>query len=111
MAALRPSLALALLLLPAAGPPPPSGPPGRPDRGEAFAEAHCARCHAIGRTGSSPQAEALPFRELHRRYPVEDLAEAFAEGITTGHPEMPAFELDPDQIKDLIAYLRSLEGR
>lgn len=111
MAALRLRLALALLLLPAAGPPPPAGPAGRPDRGAAFAEAHCARCHAIGRTGASSKAEALPFRDLHRRYPVEDLAEGLAEGITTGHPEMPAFELDPAQIKDLIAYLRSLERR
>ncbi len=109
MAALRLRLALALLLLPAASPP--TGLAGRADRGEAFATAHCARCHAIGRTGASPKAEALPFRDLHRRYPVEDLAEAFAEGITTGHPEMPAFELDSDQIKDLIAFLRSLEAR
>jgi len=81
----------------------------RPENGQVFAETHCASCHAVGRGGSSPLAEAPPFRELHRRYPVEQLAEALAEGISTGHPTMPEFELDPPQIDDLLAYLRSLE--
>jgi cytochrome c len=83
---------------------------GRPEAGRAFAEANCAGCHAIGRTGESPLAAAPPFRTLHRRYPVEHLAEAFAEGIETGHEAMPAFELDEAGIADLLAYLKSLEG-
>jgi cytochrome c len=33
----------------------------------------------------------------------------FAEGIDTGHPTMPAFVLEPDQIHDLLAYLKTLE--
>jgi cytochrome c len=78
-------------------------------RGLSFAKAHCARCHAIGRTGTSRFKPAPPFRSLHTRYPVETLAEAFAEGIYTGHPRMPAFELDPDQINDLLSYLKTLE--
>jgi cytochrome c len=78
-------------------------------RGRTFVEANCARCHAIGPTGTSPVSAAPPFRTLHTRYPVEDLAEALAEGITTGHPTMPEFELDPDQISDVVAYLKSLE--
>jgi hypothetical protein len=32
-----------------------------------------------------------------------------AEGIVTGHPTMPEFRLDPDQIENLIAYLKTLE--
>jgi cytochrome c len=32
-----------------------------------------------------------------------------AEGITTGHPTMPEFRLDPDQIHDLLSYLKTLE--
>ncbi|WP_322515951.1 cytochrome c [Rhodopseudomonas palustris] len=78
-------------------------------RGLSFAESNCARCHAIGRTGASRLKQAPPFRSLHDRYPIESLAEAFAEGIYTGHSDMPAFELDPDQINDLLAYLKSLE--
>jgi mono/diheme cytochrome c family protein len=82
---------------------------GRAQRGQTFAQAHCAQCHAIGRVGESPLAEAPPFRILHTRYPVEDLAEAFAEGFVTGHPSMPEFQLDPAQINDLLAYLESLQ--
>lgn len=78
-------------------------------RGQAFAKAHCARCHAIGRTGASRFKPAPPFRTLHDRYPVETLAEAFAEGIYTGHAKMPAFELEPDEINDLLSYLKTLE--
>jgi len=78
-------------------------------RGFMLARQHCSICLAIGKTGASPQRLAPPFRELHRRYPVEELAEALGEGIRTGHPMMPEFQLEPSQIEDLLAYLKSLE--
>ena len=78
-------------------------------RGRTFAQANCARCHAVGPAGESPLPKAPPFRVIHQRYPVENLAEALAEGIRTAHPAMPEFELDQRQIGDLIAYLKSLE--
>ena len=78
-------------------------------RGFVFAKTNCARCHAIDRFNPSPMKIAPPFRDLHLRYKVEMLAEAFAEGIYTGHPTMPAFQLDPDQINDLLAFMKSLE--
>jgi mono/diheme cytochrome c family protein len=79
------------------------------EQGRTLARAHCARCHAVGRSGTSPLAAAPPFRDLHTRYPVEELAESLAEGIRTGHPSMPEFRFDPDQAQSLIAYLKSLE--
>src|SRR3712207_4612659 len=102
----RPALTLAVLLC--LGAQSALAQQGRVRRGQAFAQTNCSGCHAIGRVGDSPLAIAPSFRDLHKRYPVEDLAEAFAEGITTGHPTMPEFVLDPAQINDLIAYLRSL---
>ena len=78
-------------------------------RGLNFVRANCARCHSIDKMTVSPLAIAPPFRDLHKRYPVENLAEAFAEGITTGHQNMPEFRLEPDQIKDVIAYFKTLE--
>ena len=78
-------------------------------RGLTFVRTHCAQCHAIDKVSPSPLKIAPPFRTLHLRYPVENLAEAFAEGIVTGHPSMPEFRLDPGQIGDVIAYLKSLE--
>jgi len=79
------------------------------ERGKTFALNNCARCHSIDRVTQSPLKIAPPFRTLHKRYPVETLGEALAEGIQTGHPTMPEFQLDPDQIHDLLSYLKSLE--
>jgi cytochrome c len=82
---------------------------GQVQRGKTFVGANCAGCHSVGRVGASPLGEAPAFRDLHTKYPVEDLGEALAEGITTGHPTMPEFQLEPDQITDVLAYLKSLE--
>ncbi len=82
---------------------------GNPKLGFILAKEHCARCHAIEKFGASPLAIAPPFRDLHLRYPVEDLAESLGEGIRTGHPTMPEFRFDPDQIENFIAYLKTLE--
>lgn len=78
-------------------------------RGAEFARANCARCHSIERSGQSPFSPAPPFRTLHQKYPVESLEEALGEGIFTGHPAMPEFELTPREIGDFIAFLKSLE--
>ena len=78
-------------------------------RGKTFALNNCARCHAIDRVGQSPLKIAPPFRTLHKRYPIETLAESLAEGIQTGHPTMPEFRLEPDQIHDLLSFLKTLE--
>ena len=83
--------------------------PTAEQRGKAFARVNCARCHAIDRVSESPLKIAPPFRTLHQRYPIEALEEALAEGISTGHTDMPAFELNPDQIHDLLSYLKTLE--
>ncbi|MFO1107987.1 MAG: cytochrome c [Bradyrhizobium sp.] len=78
-------------------------------RGKTFVLTHCSRCHAIDKASPSPLKIAPPFRELHKKYPIETLQEALAEGISTGHPTMPEFRLDPDQINDVLSYLKSLE--
>lgn len=86
-----------------------SAPAADPVRiGQVFLEANCSGCHAIGLHDTGLNPEAPPFREIVRIYPPEDLAEAFGEGISTGHPDMPEFELTPDQIDGLIAYLDTL---
>lgn len=79
--------------------------------GRRLVETNCARCHAVGPTGESTHPGAPPFRSLHLRYPVEDLGEALAEGISTGHPDMPEFVATPEQIEAIIAYIKSLGQR
>lgn len=69
-------------------------------------------CHAVSGTGESPYPPAPPFRNLSLRYPVENLAEALAEGIGVGHSgqvQMPEFVLTPAEIDDLLSYLETLE--
>jgi cytochrome c len=78
------------------------------ERGQAIAEKQCARCHAVGLTGTSPMGLAPPFRDLSQRYPIETLAEALAEGIVTGHPAMPHFTFHPREIDALLTYIESL---
>jgi cytochrome c len=78
-------------------------------RGKAIAVTRCSYCHSIEKVGRSPRAAAPPFRSLHKQYPVETLEDALAEGMSTGHPRMPEFRLEPDQVGDFISFLKSLE--
>jgi mono/diheme cytochrome c family protein len=72
---------------------------------------NCARCHAIGETGESPLAKAPSFRAVVRRYDPSVLQEPLAEGIVTGHNEMPEFAFSAEQSADIVAYLQSLKAK
>jgi cytochrome c len=80
-------------------------------RGETLLITNCARCHAVGRSGVSPHPQAPPFRTLSRKFKVEGLAEALAEGISTGHPDMPEFVFEADEVGAIIDYLKSIQQR
>ena len=79
------------------------------EQGRILAERICSRCHAVGAEGDSIHADAPPFRELHQRYPVNDLEEALGEGIVTGHPDMPEISFGPDDAAALIDYMISIQ--
>lgn len=108
------SLPLVLLAAcqPAAEPPVATVPPaiaqGDATRGREVADRNCSLCHAIGPQGDSPHPKAPPFRTLPGRYPLESLGESLAEGIVVGHSGMPQIQLAPQQINDLIVYLKTL---
>ena len=78
-------------------------------RGRTFAMANCGKCHSTDKFSPSPLGLAPPLRQLHERYPIERLEEALAEGIVTGHANMPEFKLPRDQVGDLIAFLKTFE--
>lgn len=71
---------------------------------------HCSACHSVGRRGESPNPSAPPFRHLGRRMDVDSLGEALAEGILTGHPEMPVFRFEPREVVGIVRYLRSIQA-
>ncbi len=79
-------------------------------KGEMLLEKNCARCHAIGKTGDSKHEKAPPFRQVVTRYPLDNLAEALAEGIVSGHPDMPEFTFEPAEIDAILSYLDKLKS-
>jgi cytochrome c len=85
----------------------------RVKRGETIARVNCGGCHAIGVRGASPNPKSPPFRTLSRKYPLDYLEEALAEGIVVGHEglEMPPFRFSTPRIEALLAYLRTIQKR
>jgi mono/diheme cytochrome c family protein len=80
-------------------------------RGETLLTTNCSRCHSVGRAGNSPHSASPPFRTLSKKYPIDGLAEALAEGFSVGHPDMPEFVFEPDEIAGILAYLKSIQER
>jgi mono/diheme cytochrome c family protein len=79
--------------------------------GLGIAEANCAGCHAIGRSGNSPNPAAPHFRSLLSRYNAEILATELNEGMRVAHAPMPQFQFNPAATDSLIAYLQSVQTR
>ena len=80
------------------------------DKGELLVKKNCSRCHAISKEGDSPHPQAPAFRTLSSKYPIEQLAEALAEGIVSGHPDMPIFVFGPHDVEAIIQYLQSIQS-
>jgi len=78
-------------------------------RGKAIVTKNCGPCHAVERQGKSTHPEAIPFRLIGRRYPVESLEEALGEGIISGHPDMPEFVFSGEDVGAIIGYLKSIQ--
>jgi len=78
-------------------------------RGLTLTRTNCSDCHSVDKFSESPLKIAPPFRSLHVKYPIENLRLPLREGVVTGHPTMPVFRLDPGQVEDILAYLKTLE--
>jgi cytochrome c len=42
--------------------------------------------------------------------PADSLSEALAEGLVTGHPDLPEFVFPPEDVGAIVSYLQTLEG-
>jgi cytochrome c len=78
-------------------------------RGRTLAEALCAGCHAIGRDGDSPHAQAPAFHALDQRMDLDAFMDRLREGITTGHPDMPTFRFRREDARAFVRYIRSIQ--
>ena len=77
--------------------------------GRALVKEHCARCHAIGKTGKSRHADAPPFRTLGRSFELDDFVRVLMRGISPGHPDMPAFKFNAEDARAVRDYLRTIQ--
>ena len=111
----RRTLALVTISMLAAGcsalkvPPPPVSAGGAP--GRAFVEKACAGCHAVDSSDSSRNPRAPAFRNLARQRTDAELMTALGEISRNGHVEMPPIYVTPDEMRAVVAYMRSLTAQ
>jgi mono/diheme cytochrome c family protein len=79
--------------------------------GRLVAQEHCARCHAIGRRGQSPNPKAPRFPGIAERYPGNNPAPVLIDGTVVRHPGMPEFRLLENETDGLVAYIRRISRR
>ncbi len=94
----------ALLVLAATG-----GAKAADSRGRILSQQWCAQCHAVGPNQSSANADAPSFSAIA----VEPSATEYSlrTFLRVPHPTMPNFVLKPDDIDDIVGYIRSLRPR
>jgi mono/diheme cytochrome c family protein len=71
---------------------------------------NCVLCHAADGSGKSPSGKALGAKDLASSEVQTKSDEDLAEVIVKGKGKMPAFgaKLKPEDIKGLVAYIRTL---
>ena len=78
-------------------------------RGEVLAQQRCAECHATKAAQQSPNPKAPAFAAIANEPSATDYS--LRVFLRTTHATMPNFKINPDDIDDLVAYIRSLKGK
>ena len=105
---LRMAVALACLVLGAARDAAQADPEQR--RAKAMLENLCGRCHAVGKTGKSPNPLAPAFRSFGDKLYDTDMVQRLQDGLTTVHKEMPTFRFSRQEAAAAVNYLRSVQN-
>jgi cytochrome c6 len=81
------------------------------DPGAALYKAKCAACHGADGKGETAVGKANKLSDLGSADVQKQSDADLTAIITTGKNKMPAYgkSLKPEQIKDLVAYIRSLK--
>jgi cytochrome c len=77
--------------------------------GRALVKEFCGECHAIGKTGKSPHADATPLRMMGRTFDLDDFPRVLIRGISSDHPDMPQVKFNPQDARDVRDYLRTIQ--
>jgi len=82
---------------------------GDPNRGHAYARAHCAECHGVETTRDdfSPNVDAPDFAVVANTPGMTE--RAVGVWLQTPHPSMPNLMIAADDRGDLAAYIMSLK--
>jgi mono/diheme cytochrome c family protein len=80
------------------------------DGGAALYKTKCAACHGAAGKGDTAVGKADKIRDLSSADVQQQSDADLTTVITSGKGKMPAYgkSLKPDQVKDLVAYIRSL---
>lgn len=84
--------------------------PTAAERGHAVARRACAACHAVEAAGVSPVPKAPAFPSVEMRH-TASLESRVADLTRLGHYGMPPVKLTPDDVRDVVTYIASFEGR
>jgi len=87
----------------------PSGFAAQSDSAALF-KSTCVMCHGEDGSGNTPSGKALKAKDLRSEKTQKKSDAEIAEVITKGRNKMPAFgqKLKPEQIQQLVAYIRQL---
>jgi cytochrome c len=80
------------------------------ERGRGLVTKLCGDCHAVGRTGASPDGKAPTFRSLDDHTDLDEFMDRLRQGQQSTHPDRPAFRFSRDDASAAVAYLRSVQG-
>jgi mono/diheme cytochrome c family protein len=81
---------------------------GDPQKGAAYAKQNCANCHAIANEKASPVPTAPCFKRLASTSSMT--AMALMVWLQTSHPTMPNIIIEPNAIRNVVAYILSLRN-
>ena len=72
----------------------------------------CARCHAVGKTGASPNRQAPPFRSFSETKLYDsDFTKRLQDGLSSIHPFMPTFRFNREDAEEVVNYMKSIQER
>ena len=89
-------------------PPSEPAPSADPPRGQAFAQASCGGCHAVGRTGSSSNPNAPPFAAIVNQEGLTEETLSFWLRGAHNYPSEMDFFLVEREVNELVAYMLTL---
>jgi mono/diheme cytochrome c family protein len=80
--------------------------------GEELLQKMCARCHAVGTAGASPNTLAPPFRKLGEDKLYDpDFVQRLQDGYSSIHRFMPTFRFTRDDAEAAVNYLKAIQER